>query len=132
MEAYVYQTTSGSWETLLDDLTTGLSGIMVTGEGWGVAPTGASYFTYQGTTTSLSYSGGYTAEWIVEDATPASGSGLSPFANYGSVTFSNLRTDFASWSLSASDGVEIVQSGATLSVPGPVSNDGFTVSYTGP
>jgi hypothetical protein len=132
MEAYVYQTTNGSWETLLNDLTTGLSGIMVTGEGWGVAPTGASYFTYQGTTTGLSYSGGYSAEWIVEDATPASGSGLSPFANYGSVTFSNLRTDFASWSLSASDGVEIVQSGATLSVPGPVSNDGFTVSYTGP
>jgi hypothetical protein len=105
---------------------------MVTGEGWGVAPTGASYFTYQGTATDLSYSGGYTAEWIVEDPDNASGSGLSLFANYGSVTFSNLRTDFASWSLSATDGVEIVQSGATLSVPGTVNNDGFTVGYTGP
>ena len=132
MEAYVYQTTSGSWETLLNNLTTGLSAIMVTGEGWGVAPTGASYFTYQGTTTGLSYSGGYTAEWIVEDPGNASGSGLSPFANYGSVTFLNLRTDFASWSLPATDAVEMVQSSATLSVPGTVNNDGFTVGYTEP
>jgi len=132
MEGYVFQTSSGAWETLLNNLTTGLSAVMVTGEGWGVQETGATYFTYQGTTTDLSYSGGYTAEWITEDPGNASGSGYAPFANYGSVTFSNLRTDFASWSLSASDGVEIVQSGATLSVPGAVSNDGFTVSYRGP
>lgn len=132
MEAYVYRTTSGTWETLLNNLSTGLSAIMVTGEGWGVAPTNASYFTYQGTTTDLSYSGGYTAEWIVEDPGTANG-GLSPFANYGSVTFFNLRTNLASWSLPNSDAVELTNgNNAPLSIPGPVANDGFTTTYTGP
>jgi len=135
MEAYVFQTSSGAWETLLNNLTTGLSAIMVTGEGWGVSRTPASgpiTFTYQGTTTSLSYSGGYTAEWIVEDPGDVSSGGQSPFANYGSVTFSNLGTDLASWSLPNSDAEEIVQNGVILSVPGAVSGDGFTVTYTGP
>src|ERR1019366_4292737 len=68
MEAYVYQESNGAWVTQLNNLTTGLSGTMVTGEGWGVAPIGAS-FTYQGPTAGLTYSGGYTAEWIVEDNT---------------------------------------------------------------
>src|ERR1700731_1347743 len=60
MEAYVYQQSNGAWVTQLDNLTTGLSGTMITGGGWGVAPTGAR-FTYQGTTSGLTYSGGYTA-----------------------------------------------------------------------
>ena len=132
MVAYVFQRSDGSWETLLNNLSTGLSAIMVTGEGWGVQETGASSFTIQGSTTGLSYSGGYTAEWIVEDPGDVRSGGQSPFANYGSVTFSNLRTDLASWSLPNSDGQEIVQNGMTLSVPGVVINDGFTVNYTGP
>jgi hypothetical protein len=133
MEAYVYQTTSGSWETLLNNLTTGLSAIMVTGEGWGVEPTGASYFTFQGTTTGLSYSGGYTAEWIVEDPGNASGSGLAPFANFGSVTFFKLRANLSSRSLPDSDEVEMTNSNnVAISVPGLVTNDGFTTTYTGP
>jgi uncharacterized repeat protein (TIGR02543 family) len=135
MDAYVFQTSNGSWETLINNLTTGLSAIMVTGEGWGVSPTptsGPITFTYQGTTTGLSYSGGYTAEWIVEDPGNVSSGGLSPFANYGSVTFSKLGTNLVSWSLAATDANEIVQNGATLSVPGAIANNGFTVNYTGP
>ena len=134
MEAYVFQDSSGAWETLLNDVTTGLSAIMVTGEGWGVSPTPANgpiTFTYQGTTTDLSYSGGHTAEWIVEDPSIVGGS-LGAIANYGSVAFSNLETDLATWSLPAIDAVEMVQSDVTLSVPGAVANDGFTVDYTGP
>ncbi len=135
MEAYVFQTSGGSWETLLNNLTTGLSAIMVTGEGWGVSPTPASgpiAFTYQGTTTDLSYSGGYTAEWVTEDPTGSSGS-YSPFANYGTVTFTNLETNLPSgWLLPNSDGVEMVQNGAVLSVPSTVSGGGFTVTYMGP
>jgi hypothetical protein len=135
MAAYVYQGSNGAWVTLLNNLTTGLSAIMVSGEGWGVAPTPASgpiTFTYQGTTTGLSYAGGYTAEWIVEDTGNAITGGLFPFANYGSVTFSNITTDLSPWYLTADDGIEIVQNGVALSVPSPIVNGGFTVTYMGP
>jgi hypothetical protein len=131
MAAYVYQEPSGAWVTQLNDLTTGLSGTMITGEGWGVGPIGAS-FTYQGSTAGVSYIGADTAEWIVEDVTNAQSSSLFSFANYGSVTFSNLTTDLASWYLAPSDGVEIVQNGVTLSVPSPIDNGEFTVTYSGP
>lgn len=133
MEASVFQMPNGSWETLLTDLTTGLSAVMVTGEGWGVAQANASTFTYQGTTTTLSYSGGYTAEWIVEDPGNATDGGYFPFANYGTITFTNLETNLSSGVLSGNDAVEMLNAGGfLLSVPGSVSNDGFTVTYTGP
>jgi hypothetical protein len=135
MQAFVFQESNGGWETLLNNLTTGLSAIMVIGEGWGVAPTPASgpiTFTYQGTTAGFTYSGGYSAEWIVEDTGNASGRNF-PFANYGNVPFSNLTTSLSPWSLTASDGIEIVQNGVTLSSPTPInSNGGFTVTYMGP
>lgn len=129
--ASVFQVTNGSWETLVSDLTTGLSGIMVTGEGWGVMPIGAPTFTYQGSTANYSYSGGYTAEWVVEDYKEADGS-LAPFANYGNVTFTNLRASLATWSLTWDQAWAIVQSGVTLSTPSAVTADGFSVGYTGP
>jgi hypothetical protein len=108
---------------------------MVSGEGWGVARTPASgpiTFTYQGTTTALTYAGGYTAEWIVEDNGSALTNSLNPFANYGNVTFSNITTSLSPWNLTPDDGVEIVQNGVALSVPSPIVNSGFTVTYTGP
>jgi hypothetical protein len=104
---------------------------MVTGEGWGVASdSGNGTFQDQGFTTDLSYSGGYTAEWIVEDYTQ--GTALVPFADYGTVSFSGLTTGgLTSWSLSPSEGVEIFQGGAVLSTPSPPASGGFSVSYTG-
>ena len=52
----------------MDDLTTGLSGVMTIGSGWGVRTDACDgTFDPQGHTTNLSFSGGYTAEWIVED-----------------------------------------------------------------
>lgn len=135
IEAFVYQETDGAWVTLLNNLSTGLSAVMVTGEGWGVAPTPASgpiSFTYQGMTTGLTYSGGYTAEWIVEDNTNALTNTYNPFANYGSVTFSDITTDLSPWYLTPSDAIEIVQNGVTLSVPSTIVNGGFTVNYMGP
>jgi hypothetical protein len=130
IQASVFQTTSGAWETRVDNLSTGLSGIMVTGAGWGVYTDGSGgYLTYQGSTAGLSYSGGYTAEWIVEDL--QQGGVLVPFADYGTVTFSNTRTSLPSWSLTSSEGVEIAQGGTVLSTPSPPSGSGFSVSYTG-
>ncbi len=131
IQASVFENSGGSWTTLLENLSTGLEGIMVTGEGWGVAPIGATGFSDQGTTTNVSYAGGYTAEWIVEDPTGSSGN-LVPFANYGSVTFTNLGTSLNPWYLTASEGYAIQQNGSVLSVPSLPGSDGFSVYYTGP
>jgi uncharacterized repeat protein (TIGR02543 family) len=134
IEAIVAQNSNGSWETTVSDLTTGLSGYMITGEAWGVSITGASSFTDQGSTTGLSYSGGYTAEWIVEDPgviNEAPGN-VQPFASFGAVTFSNMRASFSSWSLTPAEEWGIVQNGVTLAAPTATSADGFTDTYTGP
>lgn len=131
IDASVFQGSSGAWETRVDDLTTGLSGVMVTGEGWGVSADGGNgTFLKQGSTAGLSYAGGYTAEWIVEDYSQADGS-MIPFADYDTVTFTDLRTSLASWALTASEGVAIAQNGVVLSTPSLPASNGFSVSYTG-
>ena len=135
MEAFVYEGDGGSWVTVVDDLSTGLSGVMVTGEGWGVVTgvnpaTGAfGPFTEQGSTAGLSYGGAYTAEWIVEDY--ELGGGLEPFADYGTVTFSDLTTNLSPPSLTPGEVWEIVQNGVVLSTPAPTVGNSFSVSYTG-
>ena len=129
--AYVFQDGNGQWVTRVDDQTTGLSGEMVTGEGWFVFSdsTNSSTGGLQGSVPSVTYSGGYTAEWIVEDYS-ANGAPV-PFADYGSVTFSGLETSLSPWSLTTDEGSEIVQGGVVLSTPSPPSGDGFSVNYTG-
>ena len=130
IEATIYQTTSGSWASRVDDLTTGISGIMVTGAGWGVGIDGdPSSLVLEGITTDLPYSGGYSAEWIVED--PGAPPNQAPFADYGTVTFSGLRTSLSQWYLTPDEATEIVQGGVVLSTPSLPSADGFSVSYTG-
>jgi hypothetical protein len=132
IEASVYEGSNGAWETRVNDLSTGLSGIMITGDGWGVYSDGSgSSFLEQGSTAGLSYSGGYTAEWIVEDPEAAATATPESFADYGTVTFSDLTTSLSSWSLTSSEAVEIMQGNTVLSTPSPPSTDGFSVSYTG-
>jgi hypothetical protein len=137
IQASVLQLSDGEWETIVSNLNTGLSALMVTGEAWGVGPTesGTITFSSQGNAVGYSYSGGYTAEWIVEDpeessATP--GNPLYPFANFDSVSFTNMRSSFTSWSLTPSEEWGIVQSGVTLAAPTSTSTDGFTDTYVGP
>jgi hypothetical protein len=130
IEASVFQGNTGAWVTRVDDLTTGLSGVMVTGEGWGVeADSGNGTFSLQGSTTGLFYSGGYTAEWIVEDYSQ-SGAPI-PFADYGTVTFTDLRTSMSPWYLTPTEGLAIAQSGVVLSTPSLPANDSFSISYRG-
>jgi hypothetical protein len=130
IQASVYQGASGAWNTRVDDLTTGLSGVMVTGQGWGVfADGGNGTFTLQGSTAGLSYSGGYSAEWIVEDY--SQNGSLVPFANYGRVDFSGLTTSLTPWYLTLNEGVAIAQNGVVISTPSAPANNGFSVSYTG-
>jgi hypothetical protein len=129
IEASVYQGSNGNWVTRVDDLTTGLSGWMITGEAWGVGSDSGSTFSDQGSTAGLSYSGGYTAEWIVE--APTVQGSVASLVDYGSVSFGNLRTSLPSWSLTADESEAIEQNGTVVSTPSPPGTDGFSVSYTG-
>jgi|GEM_PF-659007 len=138
--AQVYQSTAGcgtsgtgctQWVTKLENQNTKLCAYMITGEGWGVSSCTSTTFTDQGTTTNLPYTGGYTAEWIEEDPGNATTGSPLPFADYGSVTFSNLATDAPSWPLTPTDAYEIYTNGIALSTPSVVSNNGFSLSYTG-
>jgi hypothetical protein len=128
IQASVYQAAGGAWVTRVDDLTTGLAGVMVTGGGWGVGPDTATSVPFQGRTTNLSYSGGYSAEWIVEAYTNYDTQ--VALANYGAVSFSNLQTSLQPWYLTPSEGVELVQSGVVVSTPSLPDGNGFSVSYT--
>ena len=134
MQPSVFQLGDGQWETQLNDVNAGLSAVMVTGDAWGVGPTtsGTIDFSVQGSATTVAYSGGHTAEWIVEDPlNTLKGSG-EPFANYGSVAFSDLGAAPFPLELTPSGELAIVQHGLTLSAPTSLSADGFTTSYTGP
>ena len=133
--AEVYQATSGQWVTAVQDLTTGLQGVMETGNSWDVTTIANNTLVggVQGDASGMSYSGGYTAEWIQEDVTNTTAGSLFPLANFGAVTFTNLETNLSSWFLPNGDAMEITNSNnVPVSVPGPVSNNGFTVNYTGP
>ncbi|MHB2029126.1 MAG: G1 family glutamic endopeptidase [Acidimicrobiales bacterium] len=133
IKAQVYQATSGQWVTVVQDLTTGLQGIMETGSSWYVSTIANNTLvgSVQGDASGYQYAGGFTAEWIMEDPTNATAGSLLPFSDYGTVTFSNLETSLSSWSLPNNDAIEIVQNGVVLSLPSTVSGDGFTVNYTG-
>ncbi|MGA8296645.1 MAG: G1 family glutamic endopeptidase [Acidimicrobiales bacterium] len=130
--ADVYRTGNGRWITKIDDVSKNVSGIMETGVAYGTTPdAGPRVFTREGSTERLTYSGGYSAEWIVEDSGPSPGQ-LTPFANYGTISFSNLAISLPSWTLTSTDGVELVQHGTVLSTPGQPAADGFDIRYTGP
>jgi len=134
IQVLVYETTTNQWVTLVSDVNTGESGIMLTGDSWGVGPTSniLSNWTVQGDTSGLNYGGGYTAEWIVEDSTNSTTNMLNPFGNFGSVSWTNLESSFTTWSLTHVETWAIVQNGVTLATPTATATDGFIVSYTGP
>jgi hypothetical protein len=131
--ASVYKTAGGHWFTKVDDVTKGIAGIMVTGSSYGTSldGNGPGSFAKEGSTALLAYAGGYSAEWIVEDS-GVTESQLAPFADFGTVTFSNLTTSLTSWSLTPAEGVELVQHGVVLSTPEPPTSEGFAVRYSGP
>jgi len=134
IEASVYQAIDGSWVTRLDDLTTGVSGVMDTGKSWGTVLDSApnTWLAREGDASTISYTGGYTAEWIVEDF-GRSGS-LVPFADFGTVDFNELATSIPSWQLTSQEQVGLSDNRGKLlaapSSPDP-SGRGFSVTYTG-
>jgi Peptidase A4 family len=134
IEASVSQGLDGSWTTRLDDLTTLVSGVMHTGDRWGTFPDlDPTAFTQEGDASAIAYSGGTTAEWIVEDYATTGGV-LVPFADFGTVTFSNLVASVPSWTLTAKEQVGLGdKSGLLLAEPSAPDSTGkaFSVAYTG-
>jgi hypothetical protein len=133
IKASVYQSSDGAWVTRVDNLSTGISGELVTGLGWGIfSDRGAGSIALQGRATNLTYGVGYSAEWIIEDDTSATSKTLMPFADFGTVRFTGLTTSLAHWSLAPSDAVTLVDAnGSPLATPSGPGADGFAVSYTG-
>jgi Peptidase A4 family len=136
IQATVMQNLDKSWTTRLDDLTTGFSGVMTTGTGYGTVsdsnPT--TWLHEEGPTASLTYAGGTSAEWIVEDFESASTLQLVPLADFETVTFTGLTTNLPSWALTSSEQVGMGSGPLLLSVPSPAdaSGRGFSVTFTGP
>jgi hypothetical protein len=133
IQASVYQENDSSWYTRLDDLTTGVSGVMHTGEAWGTvldsAPT--TWLHQEGDASTVSYNGGSSAEWIIED--PQYGNGTqAPLVHFGTVAFANLTTSLASWSLNSAQAIGIGNNkGLLLAAPSAPAGNGFSVTYTG-
>lgn len=134
MQATVAQNPDRSWTTRLDDLTKGISGVMTTGgaygtmldSNWGV------WLTQEGTAATLSYAGGYSAEWIVEAFGLSDGT-IVPLADFGSVAFTGLTTSLLSWTMTKAEQVGLGAGPLLLAAPtGPdASGRGFSVTYTG-
>ena len=127
----VFYSADGYWVTQLEDFTTGLEGEFVVGNYWDVSDIGYNDGGIQGYAYATSYAGGTTAEWIVEDPFNGATSTFFPFANYGTVTFTNLLASISGWSLPGSDSVALVQGSQVLSMPGPAHGGSFTCTYRG-
>jgi hypothetical protein len=80
----------------------------------------------------VSYAGGSSAEWIIEDYGNSAGTPV-PFADFGTVAFNNLTTSLPSWSLTADDAIGLGDSNdLLLAAPSPPDSSGnFSVIYTG-
>jgi uncharacterized repeat protein (TIGR02543 family) len=133
IKAEVFENSSGKWASFLENLSTGLQGVFGVGIGWDVEEIATDNVVggLQGLATGTSYSGAYSAEWIVEDPTDVATYSNFPFADFQSVTFSDMEVSLPTgWTLPTSDGEEIVQNGEVLATPSAINNNGgFTVSY---
>lgn len=136
IEASVRRLADGhTWLTRVDDLSTGISGSLRTGDGWGTVSDSSpgSWLSQDGSTPGLAYGGGHTAEWIEEDYGDALSSSLSALADFRKVRFTKLTTSLRSWSLVHGKRMGIAQGGVVLAVPSPpdASGHGFSVVYRG-
>ena len=112
IDAEVWQETSGDWAYYVSDLTSGSS-----------------------SSAPESFSGpGTSAEWIAEDPGNPSNSALLPLADFGSVTFTDLRltVQSGSWYFPPySDAWEMVATdGSVEALPSPIQGSGASASFT--
>ena len=135
IRATVSRNADGSWTTRLDDLTAGVSGVMSTGGSYGTVRDSSPtvWLEREGSASTVSYAGGYTAEWILEDFYEGLGR-LAPLARFGRVSFTGLSTSLPSWALTPDEELGIGDFGGRLwaAPSGPdASGRGFSVTYTG-
>lgn len=126
LSATVAQTPAGEWETELVDETTGLTAVSVVGEGWFVASslTGRLEGRVLGVSRGLTYLGGDTAEWIVEEP-------QGPLADFGTITFRDLTTSEPGWDFGSAIPLSLDQGGAVIASPIPNGEvDSFDVNYS--
>ncbi len=138
IQASVYQASDGSWVTRVDDLSRGISGMMIMIYGhayWGTRLDSdpSTWYQQEGSGSPISYSGGYTAEWIVEAYAECTSTtcSLVPLADYGTVAFGSLSVNNAAPDLTQAGADGIIQNGVTVSLPTPLTASGFTAVYTG-
>jgi peptidase A4-like protein len=135
IQATVMQNPDHSWTTRVDDVTKGISGMMTTGGVYGTvldsSPT--TWLHQEGTSSNLSYTGAYTAEWIVEAFEDISTKNLVPLANFGTVAFTGMTTSLPSWSLTSGEQVGLGSGPLLLAAPSAAdaTGRGFSVTYTG-
>ena len=112
ISAEVWQETSGFWAQYVSDLTSGSSS------------SAAEPFSGPGTT----------AEWIAEDRGDPSTNGPYPFADFGSVTFTDLGliVPSGSWTVPPHpDAWEmVVPDGSVEALPSPIQGSGATTAFT--
>ncbi len=113
IRAQVQEISPGSWQYVLSDLTSG-----------------------QSASASMAFDGpGAAADWIEEDPATATYGGnvhLLPYADFGSVSFTDLSLNGQAPSLDlADDGIALVQSGQIRALPTSPSGNGFSVTYQG-
>jgi hypothetical protein len=135
VRATVSRNSDGSWTTRLDDLSTGISGVMTTGGSYGTVRDSSPtvWLDREGSASRVSYASGYTAEWILEDFYQGNGR-LATLADFGSTAFTGVSTSIPSWGLTTAEQVGIGDFGGRLwaAPSGPDSSGrGFSISYTG-
>jgi hypothetical protein len=134
IQASVDRNQDGSWTTRLDDVTKGVSGVMTTGGSYGTMLDSnfGVWLQQEGSAATLSYAGGYTAEWILEDFGFSDGS-FAPLADFGKTAFTGLTTSLPSWTLTRAEQVGLGAGALLLAEPsGPDSSGrGFSVRYIG-
>ncbi len=108
IQAEVSQTASGGWTALVTDLTSGQSA------------TASEAVPYAGAS----------AEWVAEDSGVLGSSALTPLADFGVVSFTNLSVS-PSTGFSYSDAIEMQRvDGSDEAMPSPVQGDAsFSVTY---
>jgi hypothetical protein len=133
--ATVSRNADGSWTTRLDDLTSGISGVMTTEQSYGTVRDSdpSVWLDEQGSAAGAAYPGGRSVEWIVEDFQQAD-MPLIPLADFGSIAFTGLSTSLPSWGLTPRERVGIGDADGNLWAA-PTAPDGtgrgFAVRYTG-
>lgn len=146
INAAISKLASGSYQTIVTDQTTGLSGVSDLGADYGLASTDATIYSIEGNSNGLSYSTPTSVEWIAEAPTQqsSSGSALTPLVPFSPTTFYNLAYESPltgpvvptpatlpeSASLALYQGTAIVASPSALFTY--LGSPAFTVTYSVP